>query len=668
MSPLSHNRARAGLIAISIAIAPTILPVLSAHSAERIQISAPVLAQSDFWSGPYLGGHLGYGRGKVTGTVFDEATSTSSNSFGSLYAGIHGGYNLVLPSRLFAGVEGDMSFANFSSDDRIVTRASNRGVITDDIDYIARIRGRVGYAFDRWLVYGTGGFAWSQARWHELPGLTADQDKVLRVRTGWAAGAGVEWAIAPEWSARFEYMFDKFGSAAAAFPSGTRYESSFSLHTLRLGLNRHFGERTSATGAGDTWPIASNDWNVHGQTTMIAQGYPSFRSPYEGQNSLAGSRQFKNTTSATAFVGLRLPSGTEFYINPELMQGSGLSDTFGLGGYSNGEAQKSGFPVPRANIARVFLRHTFGLGGEQETIADGANQLAGKQDISRITIAAGKFSVIDVFDGNIYSHDPRKDFLNWNMYCCGSYDLTMDKVGYTWGAYAELNQKHFALRAGYFLLPTMSNVNTFDMHIPDRGQYLAELELRYSLWSQPGKLRLIGYLNRGFAGGYADTVALAPTSPNYPDIALTRRVRDNPGFAINIEQAITADLGIFSRASLGGGRTEKLGWTDCDASFSLGSVLKGTAWGRPDDRIGIGGSINGLSAQARAYFGAGGLGILIGDGQLNYRTEQVLETFYAYAMTPLVTVTLDYQFIANPGYNADRGPVSIFGARFHAEF
>ena len=379
-------------------------------------------------------------------------------------------------------------------------------------------------------------------------------------------------------------------------------------------------------------------------------------------------RQFKNTTSATAFLGLRLPDGTELYVNPELMQGSGLSETFGLGGYSNGEAQKSGFPVPRVNIARAFLRHTIGLGGEQETIQDGPNQLAGKQDISRLTLIAGEMSVIDFFDGNTYSHDPRRDFLNWNMYCCGSYDLTMNKVGYTWGAMAELNQKHWAFRAGYFLLPTTSNVNSFDNRIPSRGEYIAELELRYSIGSQPGKLRLLGWINRGVAGSYTEAVGLPPTSTNYPDITLTRRVRSDPGYALNIEQAINDDLGVFSRASWGRGQTEKLGWTDCDASISLGAVLRGTSWGRPDDRIGLGGVIDALSREARSYFAAGGLGILIGDGQLNYRQEKILEVFYAYSLNPSITLSLDYQFITNPAYNADRGPVSIFAGRLHAEF
>jgi high affinity Mn2+ porin len=403
------------------------------------------------WSGFYFGGHAGFAHGRVTSTVTNAAPSSLTNSLGGLYAGLQGGYNFVLPSRLLLGIEGDISFANFYVDDQITSRTTAGSVVTEQIDYIARLRGRIGYAFDRWIVYGTGGFAYSQARLSEQPGAVHDTDEVITKRAGWSAGGGAELAIAPEWSVRLEYLHDQLGGISAMFPSGTHYQSSFHLNTMRLGLNRKLGPQNanaSADTAIEPWPIGASDWNVHGQMTLIGQGYPSFHSPYQGQNSLTGRAQFSNTTSATAFLGLRLADNTEFYVNPELMQGSGLSQTFGLGGYSNGEAQKSGFPMPRVNIPRVFLRHTIGLGGEQEAIEDGPNQLAGKQDVSRITLVAGEMSVIDFFDGNTYSHDPRRDFLNWNLYCCGSYDLTMDKVGYTWGAYAELNQKYWAFRAG----------------------------------------------------------------------------------------------------------------------------------------------------------------------------------------------------------------------------
>ena len=641
--------------------------------------SLPVLTKATMatpsafdWSGAYLGGHFSYSSGHTTNTLFDSAPTPSSKSLSSFYGGLQLGYNYIIRSELMLGIEGDISFPYFLDNGLISSRTTTLGTtVTEQIDYVATLRARFGYAFDRWLPYMTGGFAWSQSRFVESPGVVQDEDKILRTRTGWVAGLGTEVALAPEWTARLEYLYCSFIGVDGTFPSGVRYGSAFDIHTLRLGLNHQLsGQDTGPplSGAADWWPLTSDNWNIHGQLTYVEQGYPAFRSPYQGPQSLSGAGQIQNTTSGTAFLGFRLWHDGELYVNPEIMQGFGLSDTLGLAGFPNGEAQKSNFPMPRVDMARVYLQQTFGFGGEKETIEDGPNQLAGERDISRVTITAGRFEVVDFFDGNAFSHDPRRDFLNWNMYCCGSYDLTMDKISYTWGTFVELNQKYWAFRTGYFLVPTVSNANTYDTDIPDRGEYTAELELRYSLYDQPGKVRLFGWLNRAVAGSYAEAVALPMTSPNYPDITLTRRVRNDYGFVINLEQAVTNDLGLFSRATWNPGQTEIIGWTDCDESLSIGAVLKGALWGRLDDKVGLGGVVEGLSPEARAYFAAGGLGILIGDGQLNYRPEKILEAYYAYSLSKWATLTLDYQFVADPAYNADRGPVSIFAARFHAEF
>lgn len=140
------------------------------------------------------------------------------------------------------------------------------------------------------------------------------------------------------------------------------------------------------------------------------------------------------------------------------------------------------------------------------------------------------------------------------------------------------------------------------------------------------------------------------------------------GFYLNAEQQLMNDVGLFARASWNDGRNEILSFTDIDRSISAGLSVKGSYWGRPGDTIGIGGAINGLSGAHRDFLAAGGLGLLIGDGQLNYRTERIFETYYAYAIDKNFTFTADYQLITNPAYNADRGPVSIFSGRLHGEF
>ena len=662
-----------GIVAgVAAAAAPFFVTAcLAADVAVVRPLKAPTIEVFD-WSGFYVGGNVGYSRGLGRNTLLDPNQISLDSSFGSPFGGIQFGYNYRLPSRLLVGVEADVSFPNYLDDGNIASRSTPAGTIAEKLDFISTVRGRVGYTFDHWLFYATGGFAWSRARFLNNSDLTGDEQKVLRLRQGFALGAGVELAISSDWTARFEYLYDRVGKASGTFPSGGGYESTMmELNSFRIGLNYRLDwtkPAANAAASGDSWTIDPNSWNVHGQLTYIEQGYPAFRSPYQGTNSLTGASQIQNTMSATAFIGYRPRDGTEIYINPELMQGFGLSDTLGVADFPNGEAQKSNFPAPRIDLARVMVRQTFGLGGEQEDIADGPNQLAGKQDISRITVTAGRFSVIDIFDGNSYSHDPRADFLSWNMYCCGSYDLTMDKISYTWGAAVELNQKDWAIRGGYFLVPIVSNSNSFDTRTPEHGEYIGELELRYSLYSQPGKLRLMGWTNIANMGSYADALAMPITTPNYPDLSQTRQVRTNYGFVVNLEQAITNDLGVFSRASWSPGLVEIIGWTDCDSSLSFGTVLKGSAWGRPDDRIGVAGLIEGLSPSARAYFAAGGLGILIGDGQLNYRPEQILEVYYAFSLNKWATLTFDYQFVDCPGYNADRGPVSIFSGRLHAQF
>ena len=178
----------------------------------------------------------------------------------------------------------------------------------------------------------------------------------------------------------------------------------------------------------------------------------------------------------------------------------------------------------------------------------------------------------------------------------------------------------------------------------------------------------MAWANHANMGTYTAALAEPLSTPTYPDITLVRQVRTNYGFGANLEQAITKDLGVFARASWSPGLDEIIGWTDCDESVSAGFALKGAAWGRVNDTIGIGVVAEGLSPAARAYFAAGGLGILIGDGALNYRPEKVLESYYSYSLNKWSSFTFDYQYFLDPGYNADRGPVHIFAGRLHAQF
>jgi len=640
----------------------------SARAAEaNMPVTAPPVQTTFDWTGFYIGAHAGFGRGAPNAVLIDPATGTTSNVFDGMIAGVQAGYNYRLASGLLLGVEADISLPNYLTSNSVVSSiATARSDVTEQWDYVATARGRVGYAAGPWLAYATGGLAWAGERFLNSPANGTDE-KVLNTRVGWAAGGGLEYGFAPHWSVRLEYLYSRFENANVTFSSGTQYASTLDFQSLRVGLNRKIDWPGSPRYNRKIEPTdpESDRWEIHGQSTFLPQGYPAFHAPYSGPNSLTPAPQLQETWSNSLYLNARLWEGGEVYYNPELFQGFGLNNTTGAGGFPSGEAQKSGFPYPHYNTSRLFLRQTFGFGGEQEDLASGQLQLAGKVDVSRLTLQIGKFAVADVFDGNAYARDPRKDFMNWSMWASGAFDYAADKLGLGYGVTAELNQKQWALRGGYFLMDAESNSNNFDTRVFQRGEYVVELETRYSLFSQPGKLRTIAWLNSDFSGSYRETLDRPALNL---DIAQTRTGRIKYGYAINLEQALSGDIGLFGRWSWNDGKNEIMAFTDIDASLSLGLSLKGAKWGRPDDVIGIGGAINALSRDHRDFIAAGGLGILIGDGQLNYRRERILETYYAYALNKQLTLTADYQLITNPAYNADRGPVSIFSGRLHGEF
>ncbi len=621
------------------------------------------------WSGLYIGAHAGYGYAPSSAVLTDPflATSATNSTLSGMIGGVQSGYNRRLSSGFLFGIETDLTFPNYLTSNAIVAVLATPSTgLVEQLDYVGTVRGRVGYASGHWLLYGTGGLAYAGERFVNSPAV-GDEEKKHHVRVGWAAGAGVEYAFAPHWTARLEYLHNRFEGTNIRLASGTQYSSSLELQSIRVGLNRKIDwPGTPGFSPKTSWTDPESDrWEIHGQTTYLPQGYGRFRAPYTGTNSFTPAPQAQATWSNGLYLNARLWEGGEVYYNPELLQGFGLNNTVGAAGFPNGEAQKSNFPYPHYNTSRLFLRQTFGFGGEQEQLASGPGQLSGKVDVSRLTLQAGKFAVMDVFDGNSYAKDTRKDFMNWSMWAPGAFDYSADKVGLTYGATAELNQKQWALRAGYFLIPVESNSNAFDKKVLERGTYTVELETRFSLFSQPGKLRTIGWLNSANSGSYRETL----NNPAFDlDIAQTRKGRIKYGYVVSLEQALTDEVGLFGRWSWNDGKTEIMAFTDIDASLSMGLSIKGAKWGRPDDVIGIGGAINALSKDHRDFVAAGGLGVLIGDGALNYRRERILETYYAYALTKYITMTADYQWITNPAYNADRGPVHVFSGRLHAEF
>ncbi|MBN9090753.1 MAG: carbohydrate porin [Reyranella sp.] len=624
--------------------------------------------------GFYFGGHVGYLFGTGTATLGDPAGTASSggsNAIGQTFGGVQAGWQTTLPSRWMVGIELDLSFMDARDGGEVLSyRTTQAGYADDQLEYLGTARGRLGYAMGPWTPFITGGLAFASTRWGRTDLTTGNQDATPgQWRLGWTLGAGVDYALDRRWSARAEYLYTQLPLAGFSFASPARYDSLYDIHRLRVGLNYHFGasDIDATETADDRGP---GTWELHGQTTFIFQGYPPFNSPYEGTNSLPGVGQSRETWTVSAFLGVRLWPGGELYYNPELLQGFGVANTVGAAGFPNGEAQKSSFSFPRYNTSRLYLRQEFGLGGPTETTESDYGQLAGVKDVSRLTVQVGKFAVHDLFDGNDYAEDPRTDFLNWSIWAAGAFDYPADRLGLTYGVAAELNQARWAARLGYFLVGNQPNANVFDMSLFSRGGYVGELEMRYAPWGKKGVAKVGTWLTSTFAGSYNDAAALALALgvPAADTVAQTRQGRTKYGFYLNLQQDISDTLGLFGRFSWNDGRSEISAFTDIDQSLSLGLQLKGASWGRPDDRIGLAGAWNMISPDHSRFLAAGGLGVLVGDGRLTYASENVIEAFYALQMTKGLTATVDYQLLANPAYNADRGPVHVFSGRLSARF
>jgi high affinity Mn2+ porin len=441
------------------------------------------------------------------------------------------------------------------------------------------------------------------------------------------------------------------------------------LNTDLPGTGIQAPSATDASAANSPPDTVSERFAAHGQVTFVEQLTAPFHAPYSGPNSLSP-RHGAETIDMTLFLGARLWSGAEAWVNPELDQGFGLDDTLGLAGFSSGAAYKVGRPYAYWRVPRLFIRQTVDLGGNQQPLEAAANQLGGSQSANRWVFTVGKISVPDIFDANQYAHDPRNDFLNWAAVEAGTFDYAADSWGYTVGGAAEWYQGAWALRGGVFDLSDVPNGETLDPGFRE-FQWIGEVERRHQLMGKPGKLLMTVFDSRGRMALLDQTVSVAQATGQNIEAVLVdvRRYRSRAGVSVDLEQQLSSDLGMFARAGKAAGNVETYEFTDIDQAISAGLSLQGKRWGRADDTVGLAGMLDQISAARERYLNAGGLGILVGDGRLPHPgPEQILETYYRVALVQWAQLTADYQYVINPAYNRDRGPVSIFAVRIHAQF
>ena len=422
--------------------------------------------------------------------------------------------------------------------------------------------------------------------------------------------------------------------------------------------------------ANDT-PQQPRNWSLHFQQTLIDQWHNDLSNPYSGDYSLADRESAKLSFTSTLFIGRRLWKGAAVYFNPEVAGGSGLSGARGVAGFVNGETFRIGDPSPNLYLARLYLRQVFALGAGTEADEDDLNQLAGPRPQRYFAVNLGKFSTADFFDQNSYSHDPRTQFLNWSLMSAGAWDYAANTCGYTVGGVLEYVTPALALRFASTLMPTLANGPVLDFHYGTAHAETLELTKGYKLAGRQGTVRLLGFRNVAAMAAYRSAVALAQATGDQPDVVNARIAgHTKVGFALNAEQEITKEVGLFARVSYNDGKNETWAFTEIDQSASLGAVSTGARWQRPDDRLGAAVVVNGISPEHRAYLAAGGYGFIVGDGNLNYGLEQIGEVYYSIALpTYHASISPDYQLVVNPAYNRDRsGPVHVVAVRLHVEF
>ncbi|KAA9038550.1 carbohydrate porin [Ginsengibacter hankyongi] len=428
-------------------------------------------------------------------------------------------------------------------------------------------------------------------------------------------------------------------------------------------------------GFAQTDDSAKHGWTNHFQFTYIAQKHTAFPSKYSGQNSLADSVEpAAKSITATLFLGRKLWRGGTFYLNPEVSGGNGLSFATGVAGALNGETYRIGSAAPAAFIARAYFQQYFRLGvTDSIEVKDDANQISDKIPSSRITISAGKFSVSDFFDDNKYSKDPRSQFFNWALWANGAWDYPANTRGYTFGLVTELIKPNWTVRFSSVAVPRIANYHLMEYNFKAHSETI-EFEHTIFIGKKPGAVRLIVSNTHSQAPSYAEGMKALDTNNTFLLNVIQGKTEHKSyggkkfAVGLNVEQEITNGVGVFSRIGWNDGKHVTWAFTEIDRTANVGLSLKGNRWKRQNDVVGIATVINGISKEHRNYLKAGGYGFIIGDGKLSYANEAIMETFYNAKLSNLFWLTLDYQFVTNPGYNKDRGPAHVFGVRGHIEF
>jgi len=421
-------------------------------------------------------------------------------------------------------------------------------------------------------------------------------------------------------------------------------------------------------------PEDSRYW-ISGQANIIFQGRLPFHSPYEGPNSFRSSAEYKTSMVGTLYTALRRNRSdrynTDFIFDIESAAGRGLSQALGLAGFTNLDVVRNPNLGAAPYIARYQIHQVIGL--TDETVPRDPNQFALATNVParRIEFRVGKMTLPDFFDVNSIGSDSHLQFMNWTIDNNGAWDYAADTRGYTVGGLAEYDDRSWSLRYGIFAMPVVANGIDMDWAFSRAHGQNGEFELRHSLIpGRQGVTRILFYANRAHMGSYREAVNAyldgtdsTPTITNHEHFGSLKY-----GVGYNTEQELTQNLRVFGRFGWNEGQHESFAYTEVDQTIEAGADYAGTLWHRPLDKVALAIVSNAIKRDHQNYLRLGGLGFLLGDGNLNYRRETIVESYYnAHAWRGLF-YAIDVQHIANPGYNRDRGPAWVGSVRAHVDF
>jgi high affinity Mn2+ porin len=419
-------------------------------------------------------------------------------------------------------------------------------------------------------------------------------------------------------------------------------------------------------------PHPDTRWWISGQANIVFQAHPSFRALYSGPQSLNSSAEHATSEVFTLYTGAAITPTTELLFDVESTGGRGISDALGLAGFTNLDVVRNPDLGRAPYIARGLFHQIIPLTKERVQ-NDDRGPLSALRELPprRLEFWFGKFGAADYFDVNAAGSDSHLQFLNWTVDNNGAYDYAADTRGYTVGAILQYEDRMWAVRFGEMLMPTVANGIDYDWNL--RRSRAENIEVEYRKSILPGRKaawRMLTFVNHADMGTYRAAIdRYLPGIDPVPDVTATRMPGTiKYGFGFNALQEISADFRLFGRMGWNEGQHESFAYTEVDNTAEIGGDVSGTLWNRDHDRIGAAFVSNGISAAHAEYLRLGGHGFLLGDGNLNYGRETIMETYYTAHVWRGVFLSGDLQYLVNPGYNRDRGPVVVPGMRLHVDF